>query len=382
MSFSPQQLRRHTLIVSFALSAWALAGCAWVEKSFAPHEAATSAASAAVPGEKNELGILFPLETIRGGLTGNAFTGAADTRFRRPNAVAARDQILYIVDAGLALVFEYDRMSARLKVLTDLKGMIAGDAADIYVANDRSFYIADTLGGRVLHFSANGRLQRTIMDDQNLRRPVAISVDEANGDVYVADGGLDHILVFNSGGKLFRAVGSRGDDEGEFRDITGMVRDRNGNFLVTTRLGYRAQTMDNEGRFLYQFDKDTLVFPNAIAVDQDGRTFVSDFIDNSIKIFEEGHLVAVEGGSGVAPGRFKGITDLWVDGGFLYAADSLNGRIQVFRIAARTAKQAVHPSERPEAEKPKLEQPPPVEQPQGVESQELQGDISPPALSE
>jgi len=45
-------------------------------------------------------------------------------------------------------------------------------------------------------------------------------------------------------------------------------------------------------------------------------------------------LLATVGGTGASPGRFKGITDVALESGFLYVADSLNGRIQVFKVTS------------------------------------------------
>ncbi len=289
-------------------------------------------------------------ESLRGGRVGNAFFGngelqpvmTGDTgglvrlheaRFRRPVAVAAKDHWVYVVDADQQQVILYDRISGTQEILVSLKGLVTGDVADIFVTGDRSFYLADSVGGKVLKFNRNGRLEATFRDSMNLRRPVAVSVDETTGDVYVADGVLDHVLIFNSAGGLWRALGGRGEGNGEFLNITAMARGPDGVY-VTARFAHRAQVLSEEGTFKYAFDPDTVVFPNAVAVDTANRAYVSDFFNNTVKIFEQGKLVATIGGAGVGPGRFNGVSDVWLDGSSLYVADSLNGRIQVFKIAA------------------------------------------------
>ena len=280
-------------------------------------------------------GALYPLETITGGAMGNDFVGNVTQRLQRPVAVAVRDHNLYIVDAGRDVLYLYDDFSKRMSVLKELRGVVTGDVTDIYVAADRSYYLADAGGRQVLHFDRGGRLLQTFKNSLNLARPVGVSVDEATGDVYVADGLFDHILVFNSAGDLWRMIGDRGMEDGEFLNITAMTRGPDGVY-VTARLGKRGQVLDQDtGAFRYAFDDDTLVFPNGIAVDQlDDRAYVSDFFDNSIKVFKQGHLLETLGGTGASPGRFKGITDVALESGFLYVADSLNGRIQVFKITA------------------------------------------------
>jgi DNA-binding beta-propeller fold protein YncE len=280
---------------------------------------------------------LYPLETITGGLMGNDFAGNVKQRLQRPVAVAVRDHDVYIVDAGAEKLYRYDDFNKRMTELKDLRSVVTGDVPDIYVAADRSYYLADAGGRQVLHFDRDGRLVQTFKDTLNLARPVAVSVDETTGDVYVADGLFDHIMVFNSAGDPWRMMGDRGQGDGEFLNITAMTRGPDGVY-VTARLGKRGQVLDQDtGKFRYAFDDDTVVFPIGIAVDNsDDRAYVSDFFDNSIKVFKHGHLLATVGGTGASPGRFKGIADVTIDSGFLYVADSLNGRIQVFRITAGT----------------------------------------------
>lgn len=291
---------------------------------------------------------VFFEESISGGTIGNAFFGTGElnhiatgdteglvrvqrARFHRPVAVAAKDHWVYVVDADQQSVIVYDRFTQRMEVLADLHGKVGADVADIFVTGDRSFYLADRYGAKVLKFDRDGRLVMTIEDKMNLRQPVAVSVDETTGDVYVADGVMDHVLVFNSAGKLWRAIGSRGEGEGQFLNITAMARGPDGVY-VAARLAHRVQVLSEEGAFRYSFMPDTVVFPNALAVDAGNRVYVSDFFDNKVKMFEHGKLVGAFGGTGAGPGHFKGISDVWVEGGTLYVADSLNGRIQVFRL--------------------------------------------------
>lgn len=351
MPLRTARITRPALIVCAVALAAFLAGCASFHDT-PPNGVAT--AEAAGPGND----WLYPLQTIDGGLMGNAVVGNPVTRLARPVAVAERDHELYIIDANQELLYRYDTVSRRMTVVKDLRSIATagphpfmsvnpgvrpehelqgGRAIDItavYVAGDHSYYLADGLGHRVLHFTPDGRLIQSYKDTLNLGRPVAIDVDETTGDVYVGDGLFDHILVFNSVGQLWRTLGDRGLEEGEFLNLTAMTRGPEGVY-ATARIGLRGQVLEPEnGRFRYAFQEDTLVFPNGIAVDPNGRAYVSDFFDNTIKIFEHGKLVATFGGTGGGIGRFKGIAGLTLGDGFLYVADSLNGRIQVFRTTA------------------------------------------------
>jgi len=277
-------------------------------------------------------------EEIDGGTEGNVVVGLKHVRFLRPVAVAARGNFIYVVDAGQNLLYRYSRDFGKLTTLKDLKTIVTGEVTDLYVDRDLSFYITDTDGGRVLHFDREGNLIQIFEDRRNLARPVSVIVDETSGQILIADGFNDDVLVYNRLGILQGAIGARGIEAGQFMNITSITEGPDG-IYVTSRLGHRVQVMSHDGDYIKSFQENTVTFPLAIVVDQDKRAFVGDYMDNTIKVYTDGRLVDKLGGSGAGPGRFKRITDMWLDEGLLYVADSLNGRIQVARIMPAAVEQ-------------------------------------------
>jgi len=291
---------------------------------------------------------VFPWEIISGGIEGDKWSGFAEFRLIRPVAVAARGNDVYIVDAGNDQLYYYDRVRSNLTLFKDLRTVVKGEVTDLFLATDLSLYLADADAGRVLHFDRDGNLIRVFHDPVNLGRPVAVSVDDASGYVYIADGFNDDVLIYNAAGRLQGAIGTRGDENGEFRGVTGMSQGPEG-FYVATRFGrHRVQVMAESGVYKSSFQKDTLTFPLAIAVDDSGLSFVADYHDNSIKVYQGDRLLETIGGSGAGPGRFKRITDLWLDDGLLYVADSLNGRVQVLRVVHDAVSEVSETQEVPE----------------------------------
>jgi len=274
-------------------------------------------------------------EVIRGGTIGNALTGIVDTSFQRPVAVAARGEYVYVVDADLRSVLRYDRASGRLESVLDLNGVVQGEVADIYVNADFSFYLADPEGARVLLFDRSGRLLQTFQNRLNMARPVALVVLD-DGHIVVADGYYDYLVRFNEAGTMVATYSGRGLDAGDFLNILTMAIGPDG-YYVGARVGRKIQVVSLEGVYRYSFEEGAALFPSAIVVDSENRSYVSDYMDDRIKVFDRGRLVATLGRHGVGPGQFQRITDLWLDDQFLYIADSLNGRIQIARIAAQRA---------------------------------------------
>ncbi len=264
-----------------------------------------------------------------------SLAGVDRLRLVRPTAVAVRDGYIYVVDMGLDLVVRFDLITKAAAPLVELSGITKGDVADIFVASDHSFYLTDTERARVLHFNPKGKLQRILKNRLNMGHPVAVYEEDATGNIYIADGFFDHVLVFNRLGELFTSVGARGDNPGEFLNITTMALGPDG-FYIGARVGEHVQVLQGNGEYLYSLEQGPLVFPLGMAATDDFRVYVSDYWDNSIKIFERGRFIDSFGGTGVTPGKFKRITDLFLDNGLLYAVDSLNARVQVLRIQEKS----------------------------------------------
>lgn len=259
--------------------------------------------------------------------------GADIARLQRPVALDVRGEEMIIADADALIIYRYHLKEGTLKPVGKAGMALAGDAGDLTIADDGSFFVADPDGHRVLHFSPAGKLLHVYRDEVNLSRPISVVVDEEAGQVLVADELFSHIVVFDrESGQALRGIGRRGHQApGRFRIITDMVL-RDGRLYVAERVEWRLQVLDLQGRFITHFGQEELRFPQALAVTEDGRVLVADRMDNRIRIFKDGRLIERVGRNGSAPGEFRLVNDMTVVGDLLYVADSLNRRIQVFRI--------------------------------------------------
>ncbi len=333
-------------VFAFLMLAGGLAACSVAElEKFAleGEELDASQSSGRDTGFSQKVGakLLSPETIIKGGQ--RSYKGVAgqfsrlligkgeEIRFLEPVAVGGVDGLLYIVDAGTKLVFKYDLVSNEIEPLRDIANFFEGAPGKIYVAKDRSFYIVDTLGRKVMHFTEQGELLTTFQDLANLSRPMDVLVNEKTGEVLVIDGSFSRVVVFNTIGKATHAIGQRGSGPGRFRAMTAITSGADGLYILD-RLELPVQVLDWQGNYLYSFGENELLFPNAIAVDRDQRVYISDRSTNTILVYQDGQLLMSFGGGGSGPGRFRLITDLWVNGNLLYVADSLNRRIQVLRI--------------------------------------------------
>jgi hypothetical protein len=102
---------------------------------------------------------------------------------------------------------------------------------------------------------------------------------------------------------------------------------------VLDRAAQQVVILGAQGEVLEVIGENELVQPRALAVDRSGRVFVSDDVDQRIKVFRGAQLLGTAGGDGNGPGRFGRIEAMAIDGNLLYVADSVNARVQVMLIA-------------------------------------------------
>jgi len=247
------------------------------------------------------------------------------------------DAYMRVVDDAAGVIFRYDIKTGRMKVLWGVGDYIKGDVSDIYLASDDSFYVTDVEGRRALHFSPGGKLLKIYQHPPNIFRPIAITVDEVRKEVLVADETYSHIVAFDmKKATPIYGMGDRGNGPGKFRIITDMIAIPDG-FLVSDRIELRVQILDRAGNFVAEFGRGEITFPTALAMDADGRVFVSDKADSTIKVYKAGKLIDTVGSNGYGAGEFRYISDMKVMGNQLYVVDSLNGRIQVFEFVSENA---------------------------------------------
>lgn len=290
--------------------------------------------------------------------------GADTQKLQRPVAIDVRDDTMIIADSGylyedrgmtilsagesiadaemrttdkgVGIIYKYNLKTQRMTYIRGAGEHIVGDVSDIYLASDLSFYVTDVEGRRALHFSPDGSLLKIYKHPPNIFRPIALTVDEKRKEVLIADETYSHIVSFDMDkAEPVYGMGDRGEGPGKFRIITDMIPIPDG-YLVSDRIELRVQVLDKEGNYVANFGQGIVTFPTALAVDKQGRVYVSDKADSTIKVFKAGKLIDQVGRNGYGAGEFRYVSDMKVLGNQLYVVDSLNGRIQVFEFIADT----------------------------------------------
>ncbi|MBJ7347548.1 MAG: thrombospondin type 3 repeat-containing protein [Thermoleophilaceae bacterium] len=218
--------------------------------------------------------------------------------------------------------------------------MIATDGAGRVLVPERA-------GGRVLVFdnARRGNVLLRSFGQGILVDPYAVAVDDRE-DIYVADRGLNAIVVFdayvNNSGK-YEINGTKGVALRQFDEPRQLVVDYLPRTYVVEAGNLRVQPLELAGtelRELFAFglaDIAGLSAPEGIAVDLTGHMFVSSSDASGVVHYfdQRGASLGVVAASGTGTGQVNAPRGMMVDPvGRLLVADSGNNRVSLFNSVA------------------------------------------------
>lgn len=344
------------LVVALVLG---LGGCSLTGESARPHSDENPFYTVGEVGGAGKR--LIPFTTLSGYLVASnsggqralkALAGLPErsTETKRPSIVAASEHGVYVIDSVSQALYRFrwqidgeahadpEHIASahnglshaewtRLRLLNDMV-----EPNDLFIAPNGDLYISDGQGHKVVRFDKDGNPQQEFVDAENLRQPVAVTVDARGLRVFVADGLYDRVVAFSPQGASLYGIGFRGDGPGGFRNIRSMVQGKSGLLYVVNGLKQQIQSYGLDGTFMGSFGQGTFSDPDGITVDEENRIYLADRFNHRLLIFHEGKLVESYGKFGVRAGEFNQPGRIAYYKGRLYVADRENGRIQVFRV--------------------------------------------------
>ncbi len=225
--------------------------------------------------------------------------------------------------AGAALALAFAPLArAEFKFVGEWGSPTGGDLVspfDVERDNAGNTYVVDALARKVLKYDAANNFQLSWgsfgTGPGQFSVPIAIGVNEATGEVYVADfNELDpvnptRIERFDANGNFIGQFGSFGEDAGQFGVVTGIAVEQVSGDVFTTEQN-RVQRFNSAGQFELMWGKD--VVPG-------GGTGPETCVAG-----------CKEGETGPAAGELSGATSIAVSGNAVYVSEDGNARISRF----------------------------------------------------
>jgi len=166
--------------------------------------------------------------------------------------------------------------------------------------------------------------------------PYGIAVD-SKGNVYIADGKVGAIFVFNTETKDLQMI--KNGVHARFGDIIGLAMDDSDRLFVSDTKFHHILVFDRDRKIEGSISEGGLVDPGGMAIDNENRfLYVADAVLDQVFVYDADKLNLIRkiGTSGkkhtlTEPGQFSVPTNLAVDAdGNLYVTDTYNNRVEVF----------------------------------------------------
>jgi DNA-binding beta-propeller fold protein YncE len=152
---------------------------------------------------------------------------------------------------------------------------------------------------------------------------------DGNGNMYVADSGNHRIQKFGPDRTFVAAWGSKGSERGQFRQPVALVVDAGGRVYVSDRGQGSVEVFDSDGAWLQRWDG--LGKPVGIAIDRDGTIWLADEgLGQVIQFGPNGERLQTWIMYGGGDGELLSPSGVAVDGqGRIFVSDRGN-RVQIF----------------------------------------------------
>lgn len=224
------------------------------------------------------------------------------TRLDSPYGVAAHDGRLYICDVGIDCVHVIDLITKEYSRLDE--GAVR-NPVNITIDADGTKYVCDTGAHRVLVFDAQDKYV-TAFGDPTAWTPIDLAI--AGDELMVADvtGGKIHVYS-KTDHKFLRNIGKKGPGPDELTNPTNLDMGPDGKLYVTDTIQQMIKVYTPSGDFVGAIggpgaDIGHFARPKGIAIDPHGVIFVADSQWDVVQLFNpDGKLLMVFGEPGEKP---------------------------------------------------------------------------------
>ena len=241
----------------------------------------------------------------------------------KPYGVAIASNQLFVCDTGARAVDILDLEQLTLRRFAPVGNSKLGVPINIALDTDGSRYVTDTARNQVLHFGADeqflGALEGTASGNNAQRfTGVALAADR----IYASDVNSHCVRVFDKATRqpLFtiprNPLADEAAEPGRLFMPVNIALDQQGRVFVSDMAACRVKIFDADGKFLRTIGSQgdlagQFARPKGIAVDREGRIFVVDAASQTCQIFDtEGRMLLSFGEPGGYPAEDIGTLNL------------------------------------------------------------------------
>lgn len=284
-------------------------------------------------------------------LTGQVRTGVG---MGKPFGVAVHKGRVFVSDTLRRMVMVFDKPAAKyFEIGTSTPGELFKPMG-LDVDSNGNLYVCDASMKHVLVYNRDGKYLRTIGKPEYFSRPAGLTVNPQGTKVFVVDtGGVKsdkhRIVVFDAQtGTFLYTISKRGSAAGELNLPREATIAADGNLYVVDGGNFRIQVFTQEGKYLRTFGSigrrsGQFSRPKGIGSDKRGNIYIVDTAFGNFQIFNpKGQLLLDVGSrnSQPGPGHFMLPAGLTVDeDGRVYMVDQYFKKVDIFRPAVITEQQ-------------------------------------------
>ena len=211
----------------------------------------------------------------------------------KPYGAAVQGKKIYVCDTASGIVMKLDLTAQRLFAVAATGPALLKVPLNVALDGNGSVYIVDSMRDQVVIMDTNENFMATLCEKgKNRPRDVAVSGDH----IYVGDIETHSVHVFdkNTRAPLFDIP--RGSDATNVArrlfQPSNLAVDAQGRVYVSDFGAYRVQVFDAEGTYLrtvgkYGDNYGEFARPKGIAVDREGRLYVVDAAGQVVQIFDD-----------------------------------------------------------------------------------------------
>jgi len=212
----------------------------------------------------------------------------------------------------------------------------------VAVAADGTLYVSDATARAVFVYGPDLRFKTAIGGREVFVRPTAIAVSDDGSRLAVCDTDAHTVYVIDTGdGTVTWTLGGQehGAETGEFNFPAAVAFDQQGYLYVSDYLNFRIQVFDVAGDLDLVFGQagdrpGDLNRPRGVVADsENGIVYEVDGAFQVVQMFNlDGELLMWFGQPGSGPGQFSLPSGIARRGDLVAVADTLNRRVQLFRF--------------------------------------------------